>query len=297
MVPGRPRGGNTNETNAFPMHFRGPGHRKVRFGVDFHQKRSFGCFFGENHQNGWNSAEFHHFHQNSNFGAFPAARGSKRAWNLHVLSRVWQGPPETGEDADFTYFTMKSHNFTINHDFTWISRFFMNFHEMSWKSWNWVYSRARAPKQYVLLHYLHDLGSSFRWIPIIFMDFHEIQWFPWIHHKIIKSWDFAVLERNSMINPKGACGYLWIRLYIVSPTAPAAKGTTFGNETHGFHHFLEFHEMLWNSWIPAVFHDFSNCSAKWCLARPSRLDKLLLLQISSNSTTYLPEWASSSPTP
>ena len=42
--------------------FRGPGHRKVSFGVDFHQKRGFGCFFGENHQNGWNSAEFHHFH-------------------------------------------------------------------------------------------------------------------------------------------------------------------------------------------------------------------------------------------
>ena len=47
MVPGRPRGGNTNETNAFPMLFRAPGHRKVRFGVDFHQNAVSGAFLVE----------------------------------------------------------------------------------------------------------------------------------------------------------------------------------------------------------------------------------------------------------
>ena len=40
-----------------------------------------------------------------------------------------------------------------------------------------------------------------------------------------------------MIYPKRACGYLWIRLYIASPTASAAKGTTFGHENHKIHHF------------------------------------------------------------
>ena len=140
-----------------------------------------------------------------NFWAFPAARDPKRSWNLHVLSRVWQGPPGTGEDAECTYFTMKSRDFTINHDCTRSSRFFMNYH--------------------------------------------EIHRFPWIHHKIIKSVDFAVLVRDSMIYPKRACGYLWIRLYIASPTAPAAKGTTCGGENQKFHHFMEFHENLWNSWF------------------------------------------------
>ena len=42
-------GGPGVETPRKPMFFlcffRGPGHRKVRFGVDFHQKRSFRCFF------------------------------------------------------------------------------------------------------------------------------------------------------------------------------------------------------------------------------------------------------------
>ena len=70
-----------------------------------------------------------------------------------------------------------------------------------------------------------------------FHVFHEILWFPWNDHKIIKSVDFSVLVRNSMIYPKRACGYLWIRLYIASPTASAAKGTTFGHENHKFHHF------------------------------------------------------------
>ena len=109
-------------------------------------KSSFGCFFSENHQNGWNSAEFHHFHSFSNFWAFPAARGPRKAWNLHVLSRFWQGPPGTGGNADFTCFTMISHNFTKIHDFTWISWFFSDFHDFTWKSWKWGSSGARAPK-------------------------------------------------------------------------------------------------------------------------------------------------------
>ena len=70
-----------------------------------------------------------------------------------------------------------------------------------------------------------------------FHDFHEIHWFPWNHHEIIKSADFAVLVRNSMLYRKRACGYMWIRLYIVSPTAPAAKGATFGHENHKSQHF------------------------------------------------------------
>ena len=116
--PGGPGVETPTKPKLFLCLFRGPGHRKVRFGVDFHRKRGFGCFFGENHQNGWNSAVFHNFHQVPRFRAFPAARAPKSAWNLHVLQRVWQGPPGTGEDADFTYFTMKSHNSTINHEFT-----------------------------------------------------------------------------------------------------------------------------------------------------------------------------------
>ena len=136
------------------------------------------------------------------------------------------------------------------HGFSWI---FMKWHE------NHEIGCTPAPGLRNSMYYctiLHDLGSSFRWIPIIFMIFHEIHWFPWNHHKIIKGADFAVLVRNSMIYPKRACGYLWIRLYIVSPTAPAAKGTTFGHENHKFHHFMEFHEncemhifygKVWNS--------------------------------------------------
>ena len=100
--PGGPGVETSTKPKLFLCLFRGPGHRKVRFGVDFHQKRGFGCFFGENHQNGWHSAEFHNFHQISRFRAFPAARAPKRAWNLHVLQRVWQGPPGTGVNADFT---------------------------------------------------------------------------------------------------------------------------------------------------------------------------------------------------
>ena len=100
--PGGPGVETPTKPKLFLCLFRGPGHRKVRFGVDFHQKRGYGCFFGENHQNGWNSAEFHHFHQIPRFRAFPAARAPKRAWNLHVLQRVLQGPPGTGVNADFT---------------------------------------------------------------------------------------------------------------------------------------------------------------------------------------------------
>ena len=120
---------------------------------------------------------------------------------------------------------------------------------MSWKSWNWVYSRARAPKQYVLLHYFTWSGELVSVNSHHFHDFHETHWFPWNHHKIIKSADFAVLVRNSMISPKGACGYLWIRLYIVSPTAPAAKGTTFGHENHKSH-------ILWKSVKTCGNHHF-----------------------------------------
>ena len=82
-----------------------------------------------------------------------------------------------------------------------------------------------------------------------FHVFHEIHWFPWNDHKIIKSVDFSVLVRNSMNYPKRACGYLWIRLYIASPTASAAKGTTFGHEKHKFHHFYGI------SWKCGI-HDF-----------------------------------------
>ena len=60
--PGGPGVETPTKPKLFLCLFRGPGHRKVRFGVDFHQKRGFGRFFGENHQNGWNPAEFHHFH-------------------------------------------------------------------------------------------------------------------------------------------------------------------------------------------------------------------------------------------
>ena len=60
--PGGPGVETPTKPKLFLCLFRGPGHRKVRFGVDFHRKGGFGCFFGENHQNGWNSAEFHHFH-------------------------------------------------------------------------------------------------------------------------------------------------------------------------------------------------------------------------------------------
>ena len=58
---------------------------KSAFRRGFSQKCSFGCDFGEIHQNGWNSAEFHHFHQIFNFWAFPAARAPQKAWNLQVL--------------------------------------------------------------------------------------------------------------------------------------------------------------------------------------------------------------------
>ena len=156
----------------------------------------------------------------------------------------------------------------------------MNFHEMSWKSWNWVYSRARAPKQYVLLHYLHDLGSSFRWIPIIFMNFRETQRFPWIQHKIIQSVDFAVLVRNSMIYPKGACGYLWIRLYIVSPTAPAAKGTTFGHENREFHHF---NGIPWKLVKFMIFMEKCEIHVKFIRNQPSAPEA----ENSSNSYAFL----------
>ena len=79
-----------------------PGTEKCVSGWIFTKNAVSGAFFGENHQNGWNSAEFHHFHQISRFRAFPAARAPKRAWNLHVLQRVLQGPPGTGVNADCT---------------------------------------------------------------------------------------------------------------------------------------------------------------------------------------------------
>ena len=113
---------------------------------------------------------------------------------------------------------------------------------------------------------LHDLGSSFRWIPIIFMILHEIHWFPWNHHKIIKGAEFTVLVRNSMISPKRACGYLWIRLYIVSPTAPAAKGTTFGHENHKFHHF---HEIPWKLVEIMIFMEKCEIHVKTTRKQPS----------------------------
>ena len=94
----------------------------------------------------------------------------------------------------------------------------------------------------------HDMGSSFRWIPIIFMffmkstNFHEIT----INHKNVY---FAVLVRNSMIYPKRACGYLWIRLYIVRSTASVAKGTTLGHENQKAHHFYGVSWFSWKSWF------------------------------------------------
>ena len=60
--PGGPGAETSTKPMLFLCLFRGSGHPKVGFGVDFHQKSSFGCFFCENHQNGWNSAESHHFH-------------------------------------------------------------------------------------------------------------------------------------------------------------------------------------------------------------------------------------------
>ena len=60
--PGGPGVETPTKPKLFLCLFRGPGHPKVGFGVGFHHKSSFGCFSGENHQNGWNSAESHQFH-------------------------------------------------------------------------------------------------------------------------------------------------------------------------------------------------------------------------------------------
>ena len=100
--PGGPGVETPTKPKLFLCLLRGPGHRKVRFGMDFHQNAVSGAFLVKMTKNWRNSAEFHHFHQISRFRAFPAARAPKRAWNLHVLHRVLQGPPGTGVDADFT---------------------------------------------------------------------------------------------------------------------------------------------------------------------------------------------------
>ena len=178
--PGGPGAETSTKPMLFLCLFRGSGHPKVGFGVDFHQKSSSGCYFSENHENGWNSAEFHHFHSFSHFWAFPAARGPRKAWNLHVLSRFWQGPPGTGGNADFTCFTMISHNFTkimILHEFLGFLVIFMILHE------NHENGDPPAPGRRNSMYYCtisHDMGSSFRWIPNIYTfsmkstHFHEI---------------------------------------------------------------------------------------------------------------------------
>ena len=158
--------------------------------------------------------------------------------------------------------------------FSWI---FMKWHE-NHGIWCTPAPGLRNSMYYCTI--LHDLGSSFRWIPIIFMIFHEIHWFPWNHHKIIKGADFAVLVRNSMISPKRACGYLWIRLYIVSPTAPAAKGTTFGHENHKFHHF---HEISWKLVEIMIFMEKCEIHVNFIRKQPSAPEA----ENSSNSYAFL----------
>ena len=81
--------------------------------------------------------------------------------------------------------------------------------------------------------------TRFSWNPLISMK-------STLNHKNVY---FAVLVRNSMIYPKRACGYLWIRLYIVRSTASVAKGTTLGHGNQKFHQFYEFSWFSWNSWF------------------------------------------------
>ena len=151
-----------------------PGTQKLVSGWISTKKQFRVLFFSENHQNWWNSAEFHHFHSFSSFWAFPAARAPRKAWNLHVLSRFWQGPPGTGGNADFICFTMISHNFTkimILHEFLGFLVIFMILHE-NHENWDPPAPGRRNSMYYCTIS--HDMGSSFRWIPTIFMFFHEI---------------------------------------------------------------------------------------------------------------------------
>ena len=143
----------------------------------------------------------------------------------------------------------------ILHSFHLFSWFPMKIHE------NCRFVCTPAPGHRNSMYYctiLHDLGSSFRWIPVIFMIFMEKHRFSWIHHKIIKSCDFTLSVRKSMIYPEKACGYLWIRLYIVSPTGQAAKGIPSGQETHEFHKFNVFSWFFVNSTDFSIFHDFTD---------------------------------------
>ena len=116
----------------------------------------------------------------STFGRSPppgAAEGHGIYMYYKGFCRVRRGQEKV---LVFTYFTMKSRDFTINHDFTQISRFgwiFMKWHE------NHGIGCTPAPGRRNSMYYctiLHVLGSQFRWILIIFMffmksnDFHEM---------------------------------------------------------------------------------------------------------------------------
>ena len=116
--------------------------------------------------------------------------------------------------------------------------------------------------------------------------------FSWKHTKMVV---FRGLGRKMPISGGKWCEYHQFGAVIACPNAMAAPGTILHPETPKNHHFNYFNRVLVISTKMIVLLVFRG--EKWAPLRPSRLDKLLLCQIGSYSTTCPPKWAFPSPNP
>ena len=171
--PGGPGAETSTKPMLFLCLFRGSGHPKVGFGVDFHQKSSSVCFFSEITKMGGiprNSTIFTHF---PTFGRSPRPGVPER----HGIYMYYQGSGKVRRGQEemlilyvLPWFHIISLKIMILHEFLGFLVIFMILHE-NHENWDPPEPGRRNSMYYCTIS--HDMGSSFRWIPIISMFFME----------------------------------------------------------------------------------------------------------------------------